>query len=214
MVSFSTGALLGDVFIHIIPEMAENTDFLTTGLLITLAGIVISFVLEKVIFWRHCHIMPSKESHHDHHHNVGLMNLLGDGVHNFIDGALIAGSFLVSVPLGIATTFAVFFHEIPQEIGDFAVLIYSGYEQKRALFLNFLSACAAFVGAGIILIWSAPLPIIGMYILPLAAGNFVYIAGSDLIPELHKETRLKPMLVQLMSMLAGILIMYALTMVE
>jgi zinc and cadmium transporter len=213
-VSFSTGALLGDVFIHIIPEIAENEAFFTNALLLILAGIVFSFVIEKMIHWRHCHVMPTQEEHHDHHHNVGLMNLLGDGVHNFIDGALIAGSFLVSIEIGIATTIAVALHEIPQEIGDFAILLYSGFSRKKALLFNLLSALTALVGAGIVLAFGKSLPLIGSYILPLAAGNFLYIAGSDLIPELHKETRLKQAVIQLVCMVSGIGIMYALTVME
>jgi len=134
-------------------------------------------------------------------------------VHNFIDGALIAGSFLVSVPVGIATTVAVALHEIPQEIGDFAILLYSGYTKKRALLLNFLTALAALLGAAIVILSSNSLPLIGSYLLPLAAGNFVYIAGADLIPELHKETRLKQAAIQLLCMIAGILVMYGLTLV-
>lgn len=209
-VSFSTGALLGDVFIHIIPEIAEKEGFLTTGLLIVLLGIVLSFVMEKMIHWRHCHHIDCAE----HNAPLGMMNLFGDAVHNFIDGALIAGSFLVSVPVGIATTVAVALHEIPQEIGDFAILLYSGYAKKRALLLNFLTALAALLGAMIVILSSGSLPLIGTYLLPLAAGNFVYIAGADLIPELHKETRLKQALIQLLCMIAGILVMYGLTMVE
>jgi len=210
LISISTGALLGDVFIHLIPEMAEEAEALPTALLIVLAGIVFSFAIEKSVHWRHCHILPSEQ----HHHPVGLMNLLGDGIHNFIDGALIAGSFLVSTPVGIATTIAVALHEIPQEIGDFAVLLYSGYAKKKAVLWNLLSACAAIIGAVLVLVSSASLPVIGSYLLPLAAGNFIYIAGADLIPELHKETRLSHAFVQLLSMVGGILVMYALTLVE
>jgi zinc and cadmium transporter len=208
-VSFSTGALLGDVFIHIIPEIAEKEGFLTTGLLIVLLGIVLSFVMEKMIHWRHCHHIDCE----NHKAPLGMMNLFGDAVHNFIDGALIAGSFLVSVPVGIATTVAVALHEIPQEIGDFAILLYSGYTKKRALLLNFLTALAALLGAAIVILSSNSLPLIGSYLLPLAAGNFVYIAGADLIPELHKETRLKQAAIQLLCMIAGILVMYGLTLV-
>lgn len=207
-VSFSTGALLGNVFIHIIPELAEDAEFLPTALLIVLSGIVFSFIMEKIIFWRHCHVMPTEEVHH--HHHIGLMNLSADALHNFIDGALIAGSFLVSIPLGIATTMAVVLHEIPQEIGDFAILLYSGYTKQKALLFNLLAACSSLIGAAIVLLSSQALPLVGLYLLPFAAGNFLYIAGSDLIPELHKETRLQHALLQLLCMVGGIFVMYAL----
>ena len=142
------------------------------------------------------------------------MNLIGDGIHNFIDGALIAGSFIVSIEIGIATTVAVALHEIPQEIGDFAVLLYSGFSGKKALLFNFFSALTALAGAIIVLIFSNSLPLIGACLLPLAAGNFLYIAGSDLIPELHKETRIKQAVIQLVCMIGGIGIMYTLTVLE
>lgn len=209
-ISFSSGALLGDVFIHIIPEIAEETESLEKALLILLGGIVFSFIIEKVIHWRHCHVLPSEH----HYHPVGILNLFGDGAHNLIDGALIAGSFLVSTPVGIATTVAVALHEIPQEIGDFALLLYSGYERRKAILFNLLSALAALVGAIVVLASSRTLPLIGEYLLPLAAGNFIYIAGADLIPELHKETRLSSAFVQLLSMCAGIGVMLALTFAE
>lgn len=209
-ISFSTGALLGDVFIHLIPEIAKASPAFERSLLIVLFGIVLSFIVEKMIHWRHCHVLPSEQ----HHHPVGLLNLIGDAIHNFIDGALIAGSFLVSPAVGMATTVAVALHEIPQEIGDCALLLYSGYSRKRAALLNLLSAFAAIGGAAVILLSSTTLPFIGVLLLPLTAGNFLYIAGSDLIPELHKETRLPQALLQLTCMVGGILVMYGLTMVE
>jgi zinc and cadmium transporter len=198
------------VFIHLIPEIAEGTEELESALFIVLLGIIITFAMEKLIHWRHCHVLPSQE----HYHPVGFINLIGDGIHNFIDGALIAASFLVSIPLGLATTLAVALHEIPQEIGDFALLLFSGYSAKRAAFLNFLSAGAALLGAMVVLTFSQALPVIGFALLPFTAGNFLYIAGADLIPELHKETRIRQALVQLLCMIAGIGVMYALTMVE
>ncbi|MEK7136812.1 MAG: ZIP family metal transporter, partial [Patescibacteria group bacterium] len=210
IISFSTGALLGDVFIHLIPEIAEKADTFEQSLLIVLLGVIITFAMEKLIHWRHCHVLPSQE----HYHPVGFINLIGDGIHNFIDGALIAASFLVSVPLGLATTMAVVLHEIPQEIGDFALLLFSGYSARKAAFLNFLSAGAALLGAAAVLSFSQTLPVIGSALLPFTAGNFLYIAGADLIPELHKETRIRQALVQLLCMIAGISVMYGLTYLE
>ena len=209
-VSFSAGALLGDVFIHIIPEIAEDENFLEQGLLILLAGIVLSFVIEKVIHWQHCHDLDCE----DHIQPVGKMNLIGDALHNFIDGMLIAGSFLVSIPLGIATTVAVALHEIPQEIGDFAILLYSGFSKKKAMLFNILSALAAVLGALIILVTSKEMPQLTSYVLAFTAGNFVYIASTDLIPELHKESRLPQASLQLLCLVGGIVVMYGLTLFE
>ena len=133
LVSFSAGALLGDTFIHLIPEMAESGFTIKTSACI-LSGIILFFIIEKFLHWRHCHIPTSKQ----HPHPLAAVNLVGDGLHNFIDGTLIAGSYLVSVPLGISTTIAVILHEIPQEMGDFGVLLYAGVRRFRALFYNFL----------------------------------------------------------------------------
>src|SRR3989338_2532566 len=143
LISFSTGALLGDTFIHLLPEVVSEYGFSIIVSLYILCGMLLFFILEKFLHWRHCHIPTSKQ----HPHPLAMINLVGDGLHNFIDGMVIAGSYLVSVPLGIATTLAVLFHEIPQEMGDFGVLLHAGLSKKKALFFNFLSAMAAFLGA-------------------------------------------------------------------
>ncbi|MFH1173356.1 MAG: ZIP family metal transporter [bacterium] len=204
LVSFAAGAMLGDVFIHIIPEVSPIT--ITISLLF-LAGILLFFILEKFIHWRHCHV-PNCE---DHQHPMALMNLVGDGLHNLMDGMIIAGSFLVSIPLGIATTLAVALHEIPQEIGDFGVLLHGGYSRQKALWLNLLSASLAIIGTIIVLLLNNSLNNLTNVILPLTAGGFIYIAGSDLIPELHKETTVHKSLIQLCFLLLGIMVMLGLT---
>ncbi|MDD4287700.1 MAG: ZIP family metal transporter [Candidatus Peribacteraceae bacterium] len=205
-IAFSTGALLGDVFIHIFPEMAVQSSEITTQFLLVLAGILLSFVIEKGVHWRHCHCsaLPERSGHI---HPVGIMNLVGDGLHNFIDGALIAGSYLISPQIGIATTIAVLLHEIPQEIGDFAILLFSGFSVRRALLLNFFTACIAFLGATIVLFSARSVPFLEWVLLPLAAGNFLYLAGSDLIPELHKESRPSYAFFQLVTILVGVGVM-------
>ncbi len=212
-VSFSTGALFGDVFIHMLPEMAEEDGF-AEKLLVVLAGIVFSFVVEKVINWRHCHAIPGLDDehdrdHHHHHSHLGAMSIMGDGVHNFIDGVVIASSFLAGIPIGISTTLAVVFHEIPDEVGNFAVLLHSGYGRKKAILFNLLSALAAVAGAVFVLLMSGSIPLTGFF-LPFAAGNLLYIAGSDLIPELHKETNWKASLGQLLALICGMAAMYLL----
>ena len=175
-----------------------------------LIGILASFVIEKIIHWHHCHVLPSSE----HHHPVGMLALVGDGIHNTVDGALIAGSFLVSSELGIATTIAIALHEIPQEISDYALLIYSGYTRKAALLWNFCSALTAIIGALIVLLSRSEHPEFLTILMAFAAGNFLYIAGADLIPELHKETRLRSALIQLILICIGIGLMQTLTTLE
>ncbi len=206
LVSFAAGALLGDAFIHLLPEAVAENGFSLEVSLSILAGLLLFFVLEKFISWRHCHV-PTSNSHP---HPLAFMNLIGDGVHNFIDGAVIAGSFLSGNSLGIATTLAVIFHEIPQEIGDFGVLLYSGFSRKKALFFNFASALLSVLGAVLVLIIGTGfLPLSG-FIIPFTAGGFIYIAGSDLIPELHKETRPLRSAVQMLGLILGIAIMLSL----
>ncbi|HRZ85225.1 MAG TPA: ZIP family metal transporter [Candidatus Paceibacterota bacterium] len=184
MIAFSAGTLLGDVFIHLIPESVEiNNSFDIFLAFWLLAGIVFSFVVEKIIRWRHCHHVTSNK----HKHHLSKMNLIGDLFHNFIDGIIVCASYFVSIPLGIATTIAVIFHEIPQEIGDFGVLVYSGYSKKKALLANFFISLSAFIGLFIALIFVNYQDNLILYFLPFAAGNFIYIACSDLIPELHNH---------------------------
>lgn len=211
LVAFAVGAILGDAFLHIIPEsFEENTGGHLLGLLI-LGGIVLFFMLEKILRWRHCHHLPDDC---EHAHPVAVMNLIGDGVHNFLDGALIAGSYLVSYQLGMATTIAVLLHEIPQEIGDYATLVHAGYSHLHALVSNFLIACTAFLGAVLVLWLNPDLEILRTYLLPLTAGGFVYIGASDLIPMLHKKNSTQDSLGQFAFILVGIGIMYALILAE
>ena len=214
-VSFSTGALLGDVFLHMIPEMSGGADF-NRDMEVVLAGIVLSFLIEKVIHWRHCHVLPGGTDDHEHVHvhPMGPLNLIGGTIHNFIDGLVIAGSYAVSIPIGITTTLAIVFHEIPREIGDFAVLLHSGYSRRNAVLFNIYAQMSAILGTVLFLLASREFTVISSYMLPFAAGNFVYIAGSDLIPELHKETGLRHSLLQLGCMVLGILVMFAMTLLE
>lgn len=205
MVAFSAGALLGDVFIHMIPELAHEGSLSLISSIYILVGIIIFFILEKIIHWRHCHLSACK----DHPHPLAFMNLVGDAVHNFIDGALIAGSFMLSVPVGIATTVAVILHEIPQEMGDFGVLLHAGMKPKKALLFNFLSALTAVAGALIILIIGQSIELTDV-IIPITIGGFLYIANADLIPELHKESKITQSLIQLFSLSIGVGIMFLL----
>lgn len=209
-VSFAVGGLLGDAFIHLIPEAFEKVGSnLATSLLI-LTGIFIFFFLEKFIRWRHCHIPISEK----HVHPLALMNLIGDAAHNFIDGMLIGASYVASIPLGISTTIAIILHEIPQEIGEFGVLLHSGMPAKKALLLNFCSAIFALFGGIIALTISARIENFAFYLLPITAGGFIYIAGSDLMPELQHETKISSSIYQFFFILLGISILAMLTVLK
>ncbi|MBI5398261.1 ZIP family metal transporter [Candidatus Woesearchaeota archaeon] len=209
-VSFSAGALFGDAFLHLLPTAAEKFGFSVQLSLYVLAGLVFSFAVEKLIRWRHCHVPHS----HKHVHPFAIMNLVGDAVHNFIDGIIIAVSYLVSLPVGLATTLAVVLHEIPQEIGDFGILLHGGFSKAKALFFNFITALAAFGGAILALVFTSYVANVQFFVVPFAAGQFIYIAGSDLIPELHKEIAVKDSLIQFLFFVAGVLVMLALLLLE
>lgn len=209
-ISFSAGALFGDAFIHLFPEVIENGGFGVLSALYLLGGILMFFILEKVIHWQHCHMPITKQ----HVHPFAYMNLVGDSLHNFIDGLIIAGSYIASIPVGIATTFAVVLHEIPQEIGDFGVLIHGGFSKSKAIFLNFVTALTAVLGVIVALLLGKIIPDIQSILVPIAIGGFLYIAGSDLIPELHRETKIKVSIWQIISFIIGILIMLALLLLE
>ncbi|OGI95528.1 hypothetical protein A2917_03160 [Candidatus Nomurabacteria bacterium RIFCSPLOWO2_01_FULL_42_17] len=209
-ISLAVGALLGDAFIHLIPEVLEVSSNSTLTSILIIIGILIFFILEKFLHWHH----HGEDKADSHIHPVGKLVLISDGVHNFIDGIIIGASFMASIPLGIATTIAVILHEIPQEIGDFAVLIHSGYTKARALWLNFLSAIVALLGLFFVLILSQIAQTISFWFLPIAAGGFIYIAVADLIPELQKTKEIKHSILQIMAVIVGILAMVALTFLE
>jgi zinc and cadmium transporter len=211
-VSFSAGALFGDVFLHLLPEVIEEFGFPLSASLSILFGIVLMFIVEKFIHWRHCH--HTHEAEHAKTHSFAIMNLIGDGVHNFLDGIIIATSYFVSIPVGIATTIAVMLHEIPQEIGDAGVLLHGGFSKKQALFYNFLSALMAGIGAIIVLLFSQYVEGWLLVLTCISAGGFLYIAGADLIPELHKERRFIPTLFQFVAFISGIAIMALLLLLE
>jgi len=210
LVAMSAGALFGDVFIHLVPELFLDAAYPLPLSLSILGGIVLFFMLEKFLRWHHCHDMDEHEPAHSKAH-IGQLNLISDAVHNLVDGLFIGISYTLSIPVGIATTVAVFLHEVPQEIGDFGIFLHAGFSKRKALFLNFISALFAVFGTLIALYWGNNLAGFSEVVLPLMIGMFIYIAGSDLVPELHKTTRLKTSLEQLFFLLIGILFMVALT---
>lgn len=210
LVSLAVGAMFGDAFIHLLPEAFRKTSGTLTASLCILAGIFTFFLLEKFLLWRHEHL--PKE--HVAIHPVGYMNLVADGVHNFIDGVLIGASYLAGVPVGLATTLAVLLHEIPQEMGDFGVLVHAGFSKSEALRFNFLSGTMSIAGAVLALAVGTRAQTFTAAVLPLAAGGFIYIAGSDLVPELHKELEPAKSAVQLLAIGAGVGLMLLLTLLE
>jgi len=205
LISLSIGALMATAFFHLIPEALElEKENKEKVFLIVIVGFLMFFIVEKIFHWRHCH---EKECPI---HSFAYINLLGDIIHNFIDGLIIAAAFLENFPLGVITTFAVIIHEIPHELGNFGVLVYGGFKKSRAIILNFATAIFAILGG-----------IIGFYLyhltenfisflIPFSAGGFIYIAASDLIPETRKETNPKKILLNFIILGIGIIIIYGL----
>ena len=180
LVSLSAGGMLGGAFFHILPESLKIHN-ITTVSVYALSGLFMSYCIEMLLNWRHCHV-PTSEGHP---HSFVYMNLIGDGVHNFIDGMVVAGAFQIDHRLGFVTCIAIILHEIPQEIGDFGVIIYGGFDTRSALLFNLLSGVTAVFGALISLVMSSLVGELTSFLVPFAFGNFLYIAGSDLVPELR-----------------------------
>lgn len=210
MVSYAIGAMLGAVFLDILPEAIELTPHAATLGGTVLFGILLFFVLEKLVLWRHCHHehceaheLIASEHNHDHGRS-GLMITVGDTFHNFVDGVIIAAAFLTNVHLGMATALAIIAHEIPQEVGDFAILLHSGYSKARALQLNLISSLASVVGGVlgyfVLQVMQAWIP----SLLALAAASLLYVAVADLIPGLHKRARLRDTVQQVALIALGV----------
>lgn len=202
LVGFSVGVLLAVSFLHMLPEASEALDAHQVGMTV-LAGILIFFALEKAALWRHDHHEDAGHVCHSHH-AAGPLIVLGDGLHNFVDGILIAAAFLQDPALGWATTIAIVSHEVPQEVGDFMVLLASGYSRARALWLNLLSSLAAVLGG--VIGWFTLSGASGLipYILALAASSFIYIAVADLVPVLHKQRKPADFVIQFALLGGGI----------
>lgn len=226
-ISFAIGALLTGAFCGLIPHAFEavppqSIDSLSATIL---AGILLFFVLEKLLVWRHCHshacAAHGEDAHHEHDHHAhshqqsavqsgrratGIFIILGDSIHNFVDGVLIAAAFLTDIQLGIVTSLAVAAHEIPQEVGDFAILLHSGYSRLRALLYNILASLGTVVGGVLAYYGLGDLHAVLPYFLALAASSFIYIAVADLIPSLHEKTDIKTSLQQIGFIVAGVIL--------
>lgn len=204
-VSLAVGVILGNTFIHLIPESFEFFSNSHVPSLLICGGIVLFFMAEKAFHWHHHHVGTSRIK------PLGKISLLADGIHNFTDGVLIAAAWMTDSWLGLTTTLAVCIHEIPQEIADYGILLHAGYSRKKALMWNFISALTALLGT-IFMLWTGSLILnLSQYVLPIAAGGFIYLAGSDLIPELNKQVSRHATLIQVSMVIAGIAIMFLLT---
>jgi zinc and cadmium transporter len=212
LVSYAIGALLGAVFLDILPEAIHLSPNFASVSATVLLGILLFFTLEKVLIWRHCHHdhCEAHEPHesHDHaghdHGRSGTMVIVGDTFHNFIDGIIIAAAFLADVHLGVVTALAIIAHEIPQEVGDFAVLLNSGYSKLRAFQLNLISSFATLVGGVLGYFALQDMQSLVPYLLALAAASMIYVAVADLIPGLHKRTALRDTVQQVVLILFGV----------
>ncbi len=200
VVAFAAGTMLGASFFNLLPRSVEALDH--TGFTWALVGVVAFFIMERFVFWHHCHT---------HNHEVKpytYLNLVGDGVHNFVDGAIIAAAFLTNFELGVVTTIAIAMHEIPQELGDFAILVHGGFSTKKALGFNFLSAVTAVVGGVLMYYLSSTVQGLIPVFLGIASGGFVYVATADLIPELQDEENFGKMLIETIILILGVLLIF------
>ncbi len=217
LVSFAIGALLGAAFLALLPHALTSPGVTDLHLITTtvLAGLLGFFVLEKLVLWRHCHaaeceIHGAEEIGHGHNHNHGgaTLVLIGDAVHNLVDGVLIAAAFLTDFELGVVTALAVAAHEIPQEVGDFAILLQSGFSRKKALIFNVLASLTTVVGAVVAYFALGAVQDVVPYVLAIAAASFIYVAVADLIPGLHRRTELAEGLKQSVLIAAGVFVIY------
>lgn len=217
LVSLAVGALFGDAIIHLIPEAFAGIANPANASFFILAGILTFLVLEKFLRWRHAHGHECDNNECRHGvvaqdikiKPVGSLIVASDSVHNLVDGIIIGVSYLISIEIGIATTLAIIFHEIPQEISDFALLLHAGFSKAKALLLNFISSLFAVVGVIIVFVFGSTSEAFLPAMIAFAAGGFLYIAGSDLVPELHKTSDLKKSLQQFIAIIIGIAIMFA-----
>jgi len=202
LIGFSAGGLIGGAFLHLLPEALEESKNTQDVFILTIVGFVSFFILERYLHWRHCH-----EGVCDIH-AFTYLNLIGDAVHNFADGLVIGASFVIDIKFGIVTTLVILFHEIPQEIGDFGVLIYGGFKKAKALLFNLFTALTCVLGVIIGYPLSEKVSGFSDYLLPIIAGGFIYIASCDLIPEIHKQKSTKRGLFSIIAFIIGIVFIF------
>jgi len=197
LIGFAAGGLIGGAFLHLLPEALEQTNN-NSVFICVVVGFIFFFILEKYFHWRHCH-----EGVCDIH-AFTYLSLIGDATHNFTDGLVIGASFMVNIRFGVVTTLVIILHEIPQEIGDFGILLYGGFSKFKALYYNFIIALTCVLGTIIGYFISVNLQNFSSFLLPFTAGGFIYIAACDLVPELHKQPDLKKSALSLLAFLCGI----------
>ncbi|MCM8781941.1 MAG: ZIP family metal transporter [Candidatus Omnitrophica bacterium] len=205
LIAFAAGALIGGGFLHLLPEAVEENSGSLFPYLNLILGFILFFVLEKYLYWRHCHKGQKCDIH-----MFSYLNLIGDGIHNFIVGVIIGVSFFTDIKIGIVTTLAVILHEIPQELGDFGILIYGGLSRIKALIFNFFSALTAILGTILGYLFSEGVSGFSNLLIPLTAGGFIYIASCDLIPEIHRKFDTKSSTFSMLFFIFGILLMLGL----
>ncbi|MCM8765901.1 MAG: ZIP family metal transporter [Candidatus Omnitrophica bacterium] len=205
LVGFSAGGLMGGSFFHLLPEALEETREVNFVFLNLILGFIIFFILERYFRWRHCHKGGKCEIH-----PFTYLNLLGDGLHNLVDGLVLGGSFFTDLRLGLITTLAIILHEIPQELGDFGILLYGGFSKTKALIFNFFSALSAVLGTGLGFFFSSRISSFSQLLLPVASGGFIYIASCDLIPELHRQPNTRETTLSILFFILGIIVMWGL----
>ncbi|MDD5340946.1 MAG: ZIP family metal transporter [Patescibacteria group bacterium] len=202
-VSFSAGSLIGGAFFHLLPDVIEKNDDILMVFVWTIVGFCLFFMMEKFLRWHHCHDKECEEKKH-----LGQINMVGDGIHNFLDGVIVMAAFVVSPALGLATSISIISHEIPQELGDFGVLLYSGYNRTKAIIFNFLLSVIAVLGALVGYFLSNEISGFANVIIPIAAGGFFYIAASDFIPEMQKEINAKSSIINFLVFVLALAFMF------
>ncbi len=207
LVAFSAGSLMGGAMLHLLPESIEISGQVKTIFIFAIIGFTTFFALEQFIHWHHCHRAPS-----EHKHPVTYMILVSDAIHNFLDGLAIGSAFMINTHLGIVTTIAIAMHEIPQELGDFGILLNGGWKKAKALLFNFLSGLTMLLGGLLAYFFAKEIDI--SYLLPFAAGNFIYIAASDLIPEVKHRDNIKQNIIHFITFILGVALMWGLTLMH
>ncbi len=204
LISYAVGALLGAAFLEILPEAFRLTQNPATLTATILFGILLFFILEKLVLWRHCHAEDC-EAHESHDHGrSGLMIMVGNTFHNFVDGILIAAAFMSDLHLGLVTAIAIIAHEIPQEVGDFMILLHSGYTKRQAILFNLASSGATLVGGILAYVMLQSMKGVIPSLLALAASSMIYVSVADLIPGLHKRTEIRATIQQVALIALGI----------
>lgn len=220
LISFAAGTLIGDVFIHMLPDHIENYGYDMSTIAGIIIGIIIMLVVEAYLHCSHdseqeIEVIANENTHsHKGHSHLGKLNTFGDAIHNLLDGLAIGASFLISPEVGIATTIAVILHEIPQELADVSVMAYSGWSKSKILLVNSITALTSIIGVVLVFILRSLDSSIEKFLIPLAIGQFIYIALADLLPVIHKKAGVKKYVIEITAFIVGVAIMFALTLFE